>query len=163
MTADAKTIEEADRELRKGLSCLLLEAPASIVRDVAIKVHEATVARDTQIAALQAERDEARLLVAWANNSLYGSQGYFHSKNGGPFDEHHLDSAIEEIKALANKRWQEIAALQARVKELEEALRLATKASVHRRFWKFADTALIEVRIGILRAARRALSSEPSS
>lgn len=54
---------------------------------------------------LVAERDEARLLVTEANNSLYGSQGYFHSLNGGPFDKYHLSSAIEAMKARGNRQW----------------------------------------------------------
>lgn len=54
---------------------------------------------------LVAERDEARALVAEANNSLYGSQGYFHSVDGGPFDKHHLSSAIEAMKARGNRQW----------------------------------------------------------
>jgi hypothetical protein len=45
------------------------------------------------------ERDEARQLVIEANNSLYGSHGYFHSLNGGPFDKHHLSRGIEKLKA----------------------------------------------------------------
>lgn len=42
--------------------------------------------------------DEARALVIEANNSLYGSQGYFHSLKGGQFDKYHLSRGIEELK-----------------------------------------------------------------
>lgn len=49
------------------------------------------------------ERDEARTLVAEANNSLYGSQGYFHSTNGGPFDKYHLANGIENLKATSRR------------------------------------------------------------
>jgi hypothetical protein len=48
---------------------------------------------------IERERDEARQLVIEANNSLYGSQGYFHSLNGGPFDKYHLSRGIEKLKA----------------------------------------------------------------
>lgn len=48
---------------------------------------------------LKRERDEARQLVIEANNSLYGSQGYFHSLNGGDFDKYHLARGIEDLKA----------------------------------------------------------------
>jgi hypothetical protein len=48
---------------------------------------------------LKRERDEARQLVIEANNSLYGSQGYFHSLNGGEFDKYHLARGIEDLKA----------------------------------------------------------------
>ena len=42
--------------------------------------------------------EEAKALVAEANNSLYGSHGYFHSKDGGSFDKYHLATAIEKLK-----------------------------------------------------------------
>lgn len=47
---------------------------------------------------LMRERDEARALVVEANNSLYGSQGYFHSLNGGEFNKYHLAEGIEDLK-----------------------------------------------------------------
>ena len=47
---------------------------------------------------LRKERDEARRLVTEANNSLYGSQGYFHSLNGADFDPYHLARGIEDLK-----------------------------------------------------------------
>lgn len=59
-------------------------------------VHDAINA----IKEIEKERDEARALVTEANNSLYGSQGYFHSLNGGAFDKYHLANGIEELKAL---------------------------------------------------------------
>ena len=54
-----------------------------------------------EIERLRRERDEARTIVVEANNSLYGSQGYFHSTNGGPFDKYHLARPIEELKSRA--------------------------------------------------------------
>lgn len=50
------------------------------------------------IETLTRERDEARGLVVEANNSLYGSQGYFHSINGGSYNRHHLADGIETLK-----------------------------------------------------------------
>lgn len=80
---------------------------------------------------IAAERDEARLLVTEANNSLYGSQGYFHSLNGGPFDKYHLASGIEKAKAYGREQWRKAEAaererdeLKAEVKRLREALGL---------------------------------------
>lgn len=75
-----------------------------------------------------AERDEARLLVTEANNSLYGSQGYFHSLNGGPFDKYHLATGIENLKASSRENWRKITAAEARISTLTEAL-----AAVRRR------------------------------
>lgn len=68
------------------------------------------------------ERDEARLLVAEANNSLYGSQGYFHSLNGGPFDKYHLATGIEKLKAQSRKEWRRAEAAEARIATLMQAL-----------------------------------------
>lgn len=56
-----------------------------------------------RIEELEAQLVQAKALVTEANNSLFGSQGYFHSLNGGPFDKHHLSSAIEDLKARALK------------------------------------------------------------
>lgn len=52
-----------------------------------------------EIETLRSQRDEARQLVTEANNSLYGSQGYFHSLNGSAFDQYHLARGIENLKA----------------------------------------------------------------
>jgi hypothetical protein len=54
-----------------------------------------------RIRELEARLEEARQLVAEANNSLYGSQGYFHSLTGGPFNKYHLAEGIENLKAAA--------------------------------------------------------------
>lgn len=72
------------------------------------------VAVDCAISAiLQSDQQlmEARTLVAEANNSLYGSQNYFHSTNGGPFDKHHLARPIEALKERARKADQQQAEL----------------------------------------------------
>ncbi len=67
---------------------------------------------------LQREADEARALVAEANNSLYGSQNYFHSLDGGPFNKLHLASGIENLKATARLT----ATLQREADGMREAL-----------------------------------------
>lgn len=70
-----------------------------LLRDVSTRI-----ASDAKrIAELETERDEARLLVTEANNSLFGSQGYFHSLNSVPFDKHHLSRAIEDLKENARR------------------------------------------------------------
>jgi hypothetical protein len=53
------------------------------------------------------ERDEARAAIANANNSLFGSQGFFLSKDGGEPNLYHLAGAIEAIKKLAHQYRQE--------------------------------------------------------
>lgn len=47
----------------------------------------------------------ARQAIINANNSLYGSQGFFLSTNGGDPDEYHLARPIEALKARANEQW----------------------------------------------------------
>ena len=81
-------------------------------------LHEAA----DRIEALERELSEARALVAEANNSLYGSQGYFHSLNGGPFDKYHLATGIENLKASSREQWRALAASQAEASRLREAL-----------------------------------------
>lgn len=65
---------------------------------------------------------EARTLVAEANNSLYGSQNYFHSTNGGPFDKHHLARPIEALKERARKADQQQAELLSHAEAMAGAL-----------------------------------------
>src|SRR3546814_12663427 len=62
---------------------------------------------------LHTERDEARGLVIEANNSLFGSQGYFHSSDGGAYDRYHLARAIEDLKARSRKSAAAIARAEA--------------------------------------------------
>src|SRR3546814_15094519 len=62
---------------------------------------------------LHTERDEARGLVIEANNSLFGSQGYFHSSDGGAYDRYHLARAIEALKARSRKSAAAIARAEA--------------------------------------------------
>jgi ABC-type transporter Mla subunit MlaD len=76
-----------------------------------------------RIEALEAALEEARQLVAEANNSLYGSQGYFHSMNGGPFNKWHLAEGIENLKTIARRD-------AARIEELETLLQAPTKEEI---------------------------------
>ncbi|MCK9361761.1 hypothetical protein M0Q28_06095 [Patescibacteria group bacterium] len=71
------------------------------------------------LSSLVRERDEARELVTEANNSLYGSQGYFHSLNGGPFDKYHLATGIEKLKSGANRQYHAFEAAEARATAAE--------------------------------------------
>lgn len=66
------------------------------------------------------ETDIRERAIAWANNSLYGSLGFFLSANGGAPDEHHLDAAIEKLKAAGNRSYHRIAALEAALREIVE-------------------------------------------
>lgn len=47
----------------------------------------------------------AREAIIEANNSLYGSQGFFLSSSGGEPDKYHLSRPIEDLKARANEQW----------------------------------------------------------
>ena len=67
--------------------------------------HEARVAAVARAEKAEAERDEARKVIAWANNSLYGSHGFFLSLDGGPANEHHLDNGIEELKDIVRRKF----------------------------------------------------------
>ena len=51
------------------------------------------------------ELAEAKEVIAWANNSLFGSRGFFLSTRGDlPPNPHHLDTAIEKLKADARMK-----------------------------------------------------------
>mgnify|MGYP006921292195 CR=1 FL=1 len=51
------------------------------------------------ITTLRKQLENAREVIIEANNSLYGSQGYFLSLNGGPPNKYHLAEGIEELKS----------------------------------------------------------------
>lgn len=54
----------------------------------------------------EGEADLMRRAIAWANNSLYGSHGFFLSDRGDKAPhEHHLDIPIEALKAYGNAQW----------------------------------------------------------
>lgn len=86
------------------------------------------VAQTASPSAVIAERDQARSLVAEANNSLYGSQGYFHSLNGGPFDKYHLARGIEELKRASNAAEARLAEANDRRDHTEGGLQLLLAA-----------------------------------
>ena len=71
-----------------------------------------------RIEQLEAALREARQLVTEANNSLYGSQGYFHSLNGGPFNKYHLAEGIETLKAQSNRNYHRIEQLEAALRDI---------------------------------------------
>lgn len=79
----------------------------------AIRALEEGSALKDRIEAIERERDEARGLVIEANNSLYGSQGYFHSLNGGPYDKYHLAKGIENLKSSCRTAEREVKELRA--------------------------------------------------
>ena len=57
-------------------------------------------AADT-IASLRKQLEDAREVITEANNSLYGSQCYFLSLDGGPPNKYHLAEGIERLKSNA--------------------------------------------------------------
>ena len=91
-----------------ALSSTLASAAATALRDLLARLAKA-----------EAERDEASKAIAWANNSLFGSYGFFLSLNGGPANEHHLDGPIEDLKERARRGTR----TEARLGEAMEALR----------------------------------------
>ena len=57
----------------------------------------------TDLATLRKQLENAREVIIEANNSLYGSQGYFLSLDGGPPNKYHLAEGIEKLKSNARK------------------------------------------------------------
>ena len=79
--------------------------PDLIIKGFSHQCDLLTEAADT-IATLRKQLENAREVIIEANNSLYGSQGYFLSLNGGPPNKYHLAEGIEELKSyvrLANR------------------------------------------------------------
>ena len=74
---------------------VILPRQLKALYDVGHVAHEAA---DT-IATLRKQLENAREVIIEANNSLYGSQGYFLSLNGGPPNKYHLAEGIEELKS----------------------------------------------------------------
>lgn len=73
----------------------------------------------TERDALRAEVETLKKVIAWANNSLYGSHGFFLSDCGGEPNEHHLDSKIEDIKTQSRKTYSDLAAAVGVLHELD--------------------------------------------
>jgi len=80
-----------------------------------------------RIEAMEASRE----VIAEANNSLYGSQGFFLSANGGEPDKYHLARPIEKLKERANQQWRRAEALEAQNAALREALSRVRAAMAH--------------------------------
>jgi len=96
-----------DKELKKRLmftlsNCIITRGD-SFERSIAEKQFAEAItaleAAEGRIAELEKRINELKSVIAWANNSLYGSRGFFLSLNGGADNEHHLDNGIEKLKA----------------------------------------------------------------
>lgn len=72
----------------------------------------------TQVAELTRERDQARAVISHANNSIYGSDGYF-VEDG---DVHALAHRIETLKAQSNGDYHRAEQAEALNLRLREAL-----------------------------------------
>jgi len=68
-----------------------------------IDMHNDIVQLRAKLREVERERDEARGAVIEANNSLYGSQGYFLSLDGTAPNRHHLSEGIEALKLSGKK------------------------------------------------------------
>lgn len=66
-----------------------------------------------RIEELEAENERLKKVIAWANNSLFGSQTFFLSTNSEEENEHHLDAAIEELKSSNGEKFRENERLKA--------------------------------------------------
>jgi len=85
-----------------------------------------------KLEALSREQQINRAVITEANNSLYGSQGYFISAVGGGVygavgvtgepDKYHLATKIEELKRDANKQYNRAEALSRENAVMREAL-----------------------------------------
>ena len=64
------------------------------LRQFATLAHAAGFEAGRKAGGRDGELIEAKEAIAWANNSLFGSQGFFLTTNGGENDVHHLDRAI---------------------------------------------------------------------
>jgi len=74
-------------------------------------VNQFTAAADL-MEEMEARNAELENVIGWANNSLYGSHGFFLSLNGREDNEHHLDSGIENLKKESGKDYSKIIELQ---------------------------------------------------
>jgi len=68
------------------------------------------------------ENEQLKRVISWANNSLFGSHGFFLSTKGGEPDEHILDTAIEVIKKQTRDDYAKSKIDGKRIAELEAAL-----------------------------------------
>lgn len=115
---------------------------------------DALEAQQARIAELEAERDEARGIVAWCNNSLFGSHGYFTAASGKTASE-----AIEDLKADSREQWRRANSAQALADRYEKALDLALDVAIgqERRLIKYGKPA--NELAWVIEQIRQALSS----
>lgn len=97
---------------------------AAVIKSQDAELARLLDAQAAEIAELKRRLEEAQALVTEANNSLYGSQGYFHSLNGGPFDKYHLASGIETVKESSRKEWRRAEAAESRATALSAELEI---------------------------------------
>lgn len=71
---------------------------------------------------LRDERDEARAQIIDANNSLFGSLGFFLSLDGGPTNPRHLSEAIEKLKAYGSEQWRRAESAEQSLSALRERI-----------------------------------------
>jgi hypothetical protein len=115
---DGPADEFRRRILDGGLDCLVAVQMAAFVRQ---KMLEDFPEANTFNAAVE--------VITEANNSLYGSQAFFMSKDGGPPNKYHIAEAAEEVKAYSRKYQaaltgldEELAALKVEFREREAEL-----------------------------------------
>ena len=75
---------------------------------------------DAELTRLRERNAELEKVIAWANNSLFGSHEFFLSINGGKDNEHHLDEGIENLKQHNRDYWSRIAELEGNIKHKTE-------------------------------------------
>lgn len=97
----------------------------------------------TAITSLRNQLAEAKAVITEANNSLYGSQGFFLSTDGGAPDKYHLARPIEDLKARSNKLYNQLTASEARECELRAALEEVTDLAGSL-LWKAEDDPCIK-------------------
>ena len=72
-----------------------------------------------EVGRLMKELSDAASVIMEANNSLYGSQGYFLSMNGGPPNKYHLADAVEKLKKQTRDDYAARGAAEARASAAE--------------------------------------------
>jgi hypothetical protein len=95
-------------EFKIGDAAFTVDNPGLAIA-IATAHHSALRAEKAKSEGLEAERDSDREVIEWANNSLYGSLGYFVSLNGGERDKLHLARGIEDLKTANRKGYAEAA------------------------------------------------------
>lgn len=83
-------------------------------------VANALESQAAELTRLRERNAELEKVIAWANNSLFGSHEFFLSINGGKDNEHHLDEGIENLKQHNRDYWSRIAELEGNIKHKTE-------------------------------------------